>query len=206
MPFSVILNGCDTAVRESDYNVRERLGIPSSDFVYVFVGNINPNKNQKQVVRAFRLLPRQIQNRTAIIFVGGGDVEDLKSYVRLQGLAGRIKVTGSVPKDEVHNYYIASDATILTSLSEGFGLSIIEGYVYGKPALIFSDLSAFADICDVNTAVGISERSDESLATGMLVCMDKSWDKEYIANFSKRFSFDCMASNYLDLFQRILER
>ena len=40
----------------------------------------------------------------------------------------------------------------------------------------------------------------------MLECMDKSWDKEYIANFSKRFSFDRMSSNYIDLFQRILER
>lgn len=206
MSFSVILNGCDTTSRLPDYSVREQLGISSTDFVFVFVGNINPNKNQKQVVRAFKLLPPDIKNKTRVIFAGGGDVGDLKDYVVQQDLGDHIKVVGAVPKERIHNYYIASDATILTSLSEGFGLSIVEGYVYGKPTVTFKDLGAFTDICNERTSMGVTDRTDEALARGILDCMNQEWDAEYIKDFSHQFSYNSMCANYLNLFHRILTR
>lgn len=206
MSFSVILNGCDTTSRLPDYSVRDQLGISSTDFVFVFVGNINSNKNQKQAVRAFKLLPSDIKKKTRVIFAGGGDVDDLKDYVVQQDSGDHIKVIGAVPKEKIHNYYIASDATILTSLSEGFGLSIVEGYVYGKPTVTFKDLGAFTDICNERTSVGVSDRTDEALARGILDCMNQRWDKEYIKEFSLQFSYNSMRTNYIDLFNKILMR
>lgn len=206
MPFSVILNGCDTTVRMPDYSVRERLCIPVTNFVFVFVGNINPNKNQKQVVRAFKLLPSSFKDKTTIIFIGGGDVEDLRDYIIQKDLLECIKVVGAIPKDEIHNYYIASNATILTSLSEGFGLSIVEGYVYGKPTVTFTDLGAFTDICNELTSEGVTERTDEALAKGMLECMKKDWNGDYIKEFSQHFSFESMRTSYISLYKKILAR
>lgn len=206
MPFSVVLNGCEAVAKECYYNVRKTFGILDADFLFVFVGNINGNKNQIAVVDAFSLIPIEKRNHIKVLFVGGGCVENLKNYIAEKGLSRNLLVVGAVPKSDVHNYYIASDATILTSLSEGFGLSIVEGYIYGKPTVTFVDLSAYTDICTPQTSIGIETRTPEALANGMLNCMSKKWDYNHISEFGKKFSYDSMKVNYIALYKRILNK
>ncbi|MBD5233352.1 MAG: glycosyltransferase family 4 protein [Bacteroidales bacterium] len=204
MPFSVVLNGSDIQRKDRDYSVRERYGIDKNDFLFVFVGNVNPNKNQRQVVEALALMPSEIRKNVKVLFVGGGDFDSLQEYISLRGLSENMIVAGPVDKKEVHNCYIDADATILTSLSEGFGLSIVEGYVYGKPAVTFCDLPAFRDICNSDSAVGVGERSDEALMQGMTECMRKTWDSEKIEAFATNFGYDSMKRGYLNLYKEIL--
>lgn len=206
MPFSVVLNGCDTVVKECCCNVRKKFGILDTDFLFLFVGNINENKNQMAVVDAFSLIPIEKRNHIKVLFVGGGNVENLKKYIAKKNLSHNLLAVGAIPKSDVHNYYIASDATILTSLSEGFGLSIIEGYIYGKPTVTFVDLSAYTDICTPQTSIGIERRTPEALANGMLKCMSKKWDYYHISEFGKKFSYELMKINYITLYKRILNK
>lgn len=203
--FNVICNGCDVKKRAALVDVRSINDIPSNDFVFAFVGNISVNKNQIQVARAWNLLPSEIRNRSKVLFVGRyKEDDDLVKYINENKIQKNLILCGIQPKDNVSSYYQACDATILTSLTEGFGLSIIEGFVYGKPNITFADLPAIEDLYDENAMILVTERSDRALADAMLKMIQSSFDPNYISAFSKRFSFDDMANEYCRLYKRIV--
>lgn len=208
MGFSVVTNGCGILKKTQVMNVRSLYGIHDSDFLFVFVGNITPNKNQKQVVDAYCLLLNENYSNINIkvIFVGGGEFQDLKAYIAAKRLSDCLFVSGPIEKSFVHDFYSAADATILTSLSEGFGLSIIEGFVYGKPNLTFKDLPAVKDLYHPDSMLLCEERDTRSLAEKMYEMSKAKWDNKFIAEYSEKFSFKKMRDNYNTLYYSILNR
>lgn len=205
MNFSVICNGCDVIPKGiSSKDIRAELGISKDDFLFVFVGNINPNKNQSQVVDALKEIVSEGISNIKCMFIGGGDVETLKEKVKDNNLSNVAYVLGFIDKVELPDYYSASDATILTSLTEGFGLSIVEGFVYGKPNLTFSDLPAVKDLFNEDSMLLCRDRKVSSLSSAMKEMTMRSWDKQKIQNISKEFSYEIMASKYLDFYRSSL--
>lgn len=191
-----IPNGCSIECKEQTQDIRSAYHIPTNAFLMVFVGNVGPRKNQRQVVDAYSLLSQEDKNRIYVLFVGGGEDASLKTYVEKLGLQEHLVVCGIIPKEDVHNFYHAADATVLTSISEGFGLSIIEGMAYGLPNLTFSDLPAVADLYDENAMVTIAERSDLAVARGLSALANKHWDRNFIKQYARKFSFEQMAEKY----------
>ena len=94
----------------------------------------------------------------------------------------------------------------MSSISEGFGLSIIEGFVYGKPTVAFADLAAVPDLYHEKAMVLVKERSDIALANGMLKVMNNNWDATWITKYAENFSFEVMAKRYLNVYQKIVDR
>ena len=203
--FKVICNGCDVNEQSATIDVRKKYNISKDDFLFVFVGNVSANKNQLQVARAWQKLPEEQKNHCKVLFVGRCfESDEIVSFIKKNKLNNSLIMCGMQPKDEVFNYYIAANATILTSLTEGFGLSIIEGYVYGKPNITFSDLPAIADVFNDHTMVAVKDRSDESLANAIVSMMNKSYHCEFIKSFAKRFSYDNMIKQYISFYKSVI--
>lgn len=202
--FKVVCNGCNTSKRPILEDIRKIYYIDDSDFVFAFVGNVSTNKNQLQVARAWRLLPDKLQERCKVLFVGRYSEDDeLVRFIRENNLESILILCGIQPKDRVLAYYQACDATILTSITEGFGLSIIEGFVYGKPNVTFSDLPATMDLYNEKTMILSQDRSDESLTEAMEKMMQSTFDEDIICHYSHCFSFEEMASKYVDIYNDI---
>lgn len=201
--FRVILNGCGATKLQINRDIRKVYNLSREVFLFVCVGNVSRCKNQIQIVRAFQLLPKAYQHRIVVLFVGGNEAE-LADEIRTLDLQNSLITCGVVPKQEVHNYYGAADATILTSLSEGFGLSIIEGFVYGLPNLTFADLPAVEDLYDEKVMFRLNKREDEVLAEGMIEMVDRNWNRKFIEEYAKRFSFEKMADEYIDFYHTII--
>lgn len=204
MKFTVICNGCDTTQQCIDNDVRESLSISQHDFLFIFVGNITPNKNQTQVVEALGLLASQGIDNIKCLFIGGGDIDLLKSKVEELNVSHLALVLGYVDKYLLKDYYAAADATILTSLTEGFGLSIVEGYVYGKPNLTFADLPAVKDLYSADCMLLVMDRRTSSLAKCMVSMSSRQWNNERIHQFSQQFSLEVMARHYCSFYSQIL--
>lgn len=204
--FMVIPNGTVVCKQKYNRNIREIYGINSSDFLLVYVSNISLRKNQIQVAQSYLLLPEQQRKRVKILFVGQKNENGLADFIADNHLSEHLICTGTIPKMDIHNFYIAADATIMSSISEGFGLSIIEGFVYGKPNLTFADLAAVPDLYHEKAMVLVKERSDRALANGMLKVMNNNWDATWITRYAENFSFEVMAKRYLRVYQKILNR
>ncbi len=202
--FHLVSNGCNIKEHKQRSDIRQKHNVLSSDFAFLFVGNVSKCKNQIQAARVFVNVFKAGNYR--LLFVGANHDEncELLHFIEEHKLQRRLIVCGAVPKEDVPDYYMAADATILTSLSEGFGLSIIEGFVYGKPNLTFADLPAARDLYDECAMLNPKSRSDEDLAEAMIEMAQRKWDAMAIKQHAKNFSLENMANKYISVYKKQL--
>ena len=91
---------------------------------------------------------------------------------------------------------------MLASKLEGFGLSIIEGYHYGVPAVCFDRIDAFDDLYHEKCMTPVYEYSDKALANAIHKTLMQQWDKDFIRTFAQKFSNHQMASAYLNILRQ----
>ena len=186
-------------------DVKELYRIPKNSKVILYVGNIGRRKNQGQLIKAFDYLPNKLASMSYILFLGGNLDADYKlsDFASRTSFPNHFIECGIVEKALVSQYYEQSDAVALMSLSEGFGLSLIEGMHFGLPCMSFSDVDAFEDIYDECAMIGVDEHSDEAVAKGLELLLTMDWDKNAIKEYSKKFESKAMAEKYIDVYKMI---
>lgn len=204
--FAVIING-HKRFPKTGYNIiniRKKYNIKENTKIMICVGNIGENKNQIQLARAYTKLSKLNKTRLKILFLGvdksNGKFLD---YINKVGLDDCLIYCGNIQRGEIHNYYDQADYNAVVSISEGFGLSIIEGFSCGLPCLVFSDLDAVADLYDKNAMSLIKNRSDDELADGLLRMVNLKFNKKTIIDYSRRFSLEKVASEYVEFYQSV---
>ena len=186
--------------------IRQLYGIENNSIILLCVGNIGKRKNQGQLITAFSLLPADLAERTYILFCGGNQEQDytIETLSRDSEWKNHFIACGVVPKESIDAYYEQCDAVALMSLSEGFGLSLIEGMHFGKPSISFTDVDAFEDIYNPVAMIGVEQHSDEAVAAGLERLLATTWDSNKIKQCSEQFESQTMAKNYIDVYQRII--
>lgn len=208
--FYSIVNGCNLQiVKKNDFDIREKYGLPSNAFIILYVGNIGTNKNQIGLIDAFSLLDEKNIENIYILFCGGFESREYELYFknRIESHKDRSHFVncGWVDKGLLHNYYNQANAIALLSFSEGFGLSIIEGMIYGLPSLIVKDMDVVHDIYDINCMECIENRNPECIANGIMSLYQRNWDKGYIYNTALTYSVENMVVKYDLLFNKVLK-
>lgn len=187
-------------------DIREKYGIPTGAKLVLYVGNLCRRKNQEQIISSFSLLPNKLAEMTYILFLG----RRLEDDYSIANLSKEIRYKehfvecGNIDKELMPSFYLQGDAIALLSISEGFGLGLIEGMYYGKPCLTFTDLDAYEDIYNEKAVIGIQERSDESVAKGLEQLLTSEWDATEIKDYSVKFEANAMANNYINCFKTII--
>jgi glycosyltransferase involved in cell wall biosynthesis len=205
--FYVIPNGCHVNIKDNSQttNIKIIHKIDSNKEIMLCVGNIYPNKNQAQVIRAYNLLPEQIKQKLVVLFLGNDCTSgETGNVIRENNLQDQLILCGSIDRGQINSYYSQADYTILASITEGFGLSIIEGFFYGLPNITFRDLDAVPDLYDEKAMFLVDNRTDEALANGIIQMMSMSWDREYIKKQAQKYSLEAMAEKYFSFFKKIV--
>src|SRR5579859_6638226 len=121
---------------------RARLGLPADAVVLMFAGRIQPLKGPDVVLHAAADLLRAcpgLADRLLVVFVGGPSGSEVGAPGRLDGLAGRLDIAGSVrmeppcPQRELADWYRAASLVLVPSHSESFGLVALEAQACGMP-------------------------------------------------------------------------
>lgn len=194
-------------VKESIPSIRELYGIPENAKIVLYVGNIGRRKNQGQIIRAFNYLPKDVAEFTYVLFLGHllDKNYNLNDYAKKTNYPDHFIFCGAVDKDKVPWYYMQGDAVALMSLSEGFGLSLIEGMHYGLPCLTFNDIDAYEDIYNSQAVIGVESHDDRAVADGLAQLMNNKWNKELIVDYSKKFESETMADKYISVYNQIIQ-
>lgn len=174
--------------------------------IFVGIGTIGQRKNQIQLLRAFLLLPREIQNSAVVILAGKDNTNgEVERFIEDHNLKNQIFLCGFVNKPQLSNLYAIADYNVMLSVSEGFGLSLIEAARYGIPSLTFSDLDAVKDIYSPTSMLLLDDRSDETVAEGILKMFTTDWNRDEIVKESLKYNEDIYLE-YLDVYKNIMER
>ena len=170
----------------------------------ISIGSVSCRKNQIQLLRAFNLLPNEVKEKTMIFLAGqdltGGTVAD---YVEKNNLQDKVVICGFLTKQELAGLYQVADYNALLSISEGFGLSMIEAAKFGIPTLTFSDLDAIKDLSPESMLV-LNNRTDEAVAEGLMSMMQKKWDRDAVIKSVDRFNEDIYLQ-YIEVYNQIIK-
>lgn len=177
----------------------------SPDFFNIAVcGCVSERKNQIQIVRALHLLTEEERARIKVHFVG----KDI-TQGKIQREANRLGVEaccvfyGMVSHPQTLAVISRSQITMTTTLSEAFGLPILEGYTFGVPAVFFSDIAPVKELGDPQCALLMRDKNDETVAEAIREAMKREWNHAYIKEFSKKFSEQNIACLYAELFDKV---
>ncbi len=147
----VTYNKVDTArfrrTTQGRDEVRHALGIPPRALALVHVGRLSQEKHIDVLIRGLAAL-RQQGHSAHLILVGTGLDSRGQSYVRgLQGLMGRLGLgayvhfIGGQPNERVPDILHAADVYVSASISEGFGVALVEAQAAGVPLVVTCELA-----------------------------------------------------------------
>ena len=122
---------------------------------FLYVGNAYPHKNIEYLLRVFQ----KLSSDTHLVLVGEEDF----FYTRLKKDVSdpRIHFFGHATDEELSTLYSHAKALVFPSLSEGFGLPLVEAMAYGCP-VIASDIPVFKEVCQ-DSAIYFDPKNEDAL-------------------------------------------
>ena len=138
---------CTETAKRITTNQEELLRQFANRMTFLMVGTIEPRKGQEQVLSAFELLWQE-QADIVLIIVGkeGWKTEALINRIRLnQNLGKNLFFLPEIDDNLLENIYATSNCLIAASLSEGFGLPLIEAAQHKIP-IVARDIPVFREV------------------------------------------------------------
>lgn len=203
--FFVISNSYHMLPSKGHVDIRKKYSLPIHSKIILYVGNISTHKNQLGFINAFSRLEQQIVDNVYVLFVGRDNLpHPFEEVIRESVFAEHFVNCGFVDKNKIPDYYAQADFVALVSKSEGFGLSVIEGFAYGIPSLVVSSMDALNDFQSDDALIVAKDLKSESIAEGIEKLLQKKWDKEKILKHSSQFTMAAMGGKYVSIYNKIL--
>lgn len=194
--------------QERRRRILSRLGVSAEGF-WLGVGTVEPRKNYRMLIEAYReLLKQDCEQRPLYIAGGKGWMEsDIGQYVRDSGLDGKIRFLGYVSDEELSALYSSCFAFIYPSFYEGFGLPVLEAMSCGA-AVICSNTTSMPEVAG-KAALLIEPSSRESLVSAM---MELNKNEELVFQMRRdsleqagKFSWERAARETLEVYEKLYE-
>jgi glycosyltransferase involved in cell wall biosynthesis len=208
---AVIHNGIDlspfTAGSYDREEVRRELGVGPDDLVVIQVARLDPLKDHATAVRIMaRVAGRRPEAR--LVFVGEGpELGSIRELVRGHGLEGSVRLLGL--RKDVPRLLAAADLSLLTSVSEGIPLTVIEAMAAGLP-VVCTRVGGVGEVVEDGREGLLAEAGDDDgLAEHLLRLAANPEERARMGRLGRQratavFSEARMHSRYLDLYQEML--
>jgi glycosyltransferase involved in cell wall biosynthesis len=145
--------------------VRKRFGLPERYVLYV--GTVDPRKDLLRLRSAYELLPPDLADDSALVFVGrvNRGAERLARELRRAGPRGHVIALDYVPREVLPAIYSGAAVFAYPSRYEGFGLPVLEAMSCGAPVIV-SSADALVELVD-EAGVVLRTESVEELTQAM---------------------------------------
>lgn len=189
---------------ERSTQLRRTLGLTDDDLMIGAVGRLNPVKGQDHLIRAAPAILETVP-QAKIIFAGSGPfLDDLQALARRLGVEKHIIFAGDVA--DIHLFYHALDVLAHPSLSETFGLVVLEAMACGVPVVAAAggalpELLAFGP-----NSIAVPPGDSAALASGIIQALRgprSSPDTEALETLRNTFDPAHIAGQHMALYQRL---
>ncbi|MEA4919541.1 MAG: polysaccharide pyruvyl transferase CsaB [Clostridiaceae bacterium] len=207
-----IYNGLDFSQKAEapdrrEYLKKAGLNYEDGDIVLGIPARLNPVKDISTLLRAFALAKKSVPNLKLII---GGDGDELDKLIALSkelGLEGSVSFMGWLK--DVPTFFAACDIDVLSSISESFPYSILEGIREGC-AVITSDVGGMRDLIDNGESGYIFTPGDYKTFASYIIDLAKnaekrsSFAKKLYEKASSKYSLESMAETQEHIYKNII--
>lgn len=173
----------DAAQSQRDAAWCDRLGLQTHGPVWLSVGGVEARKNTARLLEAFVITRRQRPDAQLVIAGGASlldhdaEAQTFRALREAHGLAPgqpeahRVVLTGPLPDEALPALYRRATAVAMPSLSEGFGLVVLEALACGTPA-IASRIAPFTEHLGEHDVLWTDPLSPEAIAATLCHSLD----------------------------------
>lgn len=133
---------------------------PASAAGAVVVASLIPLKNIELVLRAWAVLPRDLQRQGLNIVGDGPAAKPLEQLAARLGIGGNVTFAGRLPHAEVAEMMRRSRVLVLPSFSEGHPRAVLEALACGVP-VILSDIDSHQELLTTAAGAATLVRSED---------------------------------------------
>ena len=198
----VLRNGVDLAqFRPGDRAAsRRRLGFARPTLLAV--GNLVALKRHPLMIEALALLP----DADLVIVGDGPERRAIEALAAARGLAGRVRLLGRLPQEELPEIYTAADLLLLVSTHEGWPNVLLESMACGTPVVV-ADLAGIGDIVAAPEAGRIvSQVTPNSLAAAIRDFLATLPDRAATRAYAEQFDWRSTTDGQIALFGEVCAR
>lgn len=183
---------------------RSRLSMAPGAFVIGNVARLYPIKDQKTLLAAFALFAPKVES-ARLLLVGEGPLRGpLTELAERLGISSRILFLGN--RRDVPELLQIMDLFVLSSLREGFPVSILEAMASGIPVIATRVDGCLEVVTDRENGLLVPPSDPETLSQAMLSCYHNRSQAIAMAAKGKavvesNFTFDRMVGKYLANYQ-----
>ena len=218
----VVPNGVDMARftpdhGDSDVGLLEKLMAGSGcGPTFLAVGGVEKRKNTINALKAF-LLVRKEWPRAALLIAGGASLMDHSEY-RSQfdavlaeaaatdpDVARSVVITGPLPDAQMPAAYRLADALVFPSITEGFGLAVLESMACGTP-VVASAVPPFTEYLTKDDALLVDPYDVQAIAAAMqdaVVAATRARLREAGLAVARRFPWSATAAAHAETYRGI---
>jgi glycosyltransferase involved in cell wall biosynthesis len=174
-------------------------------FTLLHVGRLSAAKDQETLLKSFAIAKAQTPDLRLWI-VGGGSLQ-----AKLESLASQIGINGSVTffgeQADVSPFLAAADLFVLSSITEGIPVSLLEALGAGVPAVV-TDVGGMSEVAQLSRATISVPPSNPAALAAAIEEMGRSRSQlphlGKIAQqcFASHFTLERMAAEYMTLYLR----
>ena len=175
---------------------------------FLFIGSIQPRKNLQRLIEAHSLLPRNLAKEFPLVIAGKFAWDDADTLKTLEkGIQeDRCIWLNYVSDFEKRCLLQSTMGMAFTSLYEGFGLPILEGFASGTP-VITSDYSSMPEVAG-NAALLADPKNIDSIRDALISLIDDQSLVEKLklngAVQAKKFSWEKTTNETEKIYQAVL--
>lgn len=209
----VIYNGINPELTKSSEDLqkiaefREQYHVSENDFVFGTISRLEPIKNQKMMINAFKSVLEFIPNAKLLLIGDGAARQDLEAQADELGLREKVVFSGFIVDPQ--NLLQIMDVFLLPSFSEGTSMTLLEAMSYSKPAIVTNVGGSPEIVLQGETGIVVESDNTQELIDAMLkLNSDSELRKEYGENAYKRFcdhfTDTVMVEKYQSLYRRLV--
>ena len=205
----VIYNGInDVAKLDVDIaQLLEQLKIPKGHTVLGTISRLDPIKNQEMMLKAFKNVLAENPNTTLLI-IGDGPIRDkLEELSRSLCIEQNVIFTGF--QVDPQRYLKIMDVFLLSSLSEGTSMTLLEAMAFSKPSVVTAVGGNPEIVTDRVQALLTKNEDTEAFSQAIIELLNNSPLRNSLGEAAREryeniFTVDKMSESYEELYVRIL--
>lgn len=176
--------------------------MPNYSFPFLlYIGNFYPHKNIYALIDAYK----QVQTDTKLLLVGPDDyfAKRIKAYANENQLGAKVIFAKALSKSELMFFYKHAKGLIHPSLSEGFGLTLVEAAFYNTP-IAASDIAPIREL--FADSIHYFNPKDTSSIVGTIQILLSTNETPDYRSVLQNLSFEKMAEKTVELYLGMLKK
>jgi glycosyltransferase involved in cell wall biosynthesis len=176
----------------------------------IFVGGLKPIKGIDYLIKAMKIITEKSPDTNLLIVGDGTERKKLETLVRELNLQNSISFAGKVTNEQIPKYMAQADVFVLPSLSEGFGIVVVEAMASGLP-IVTTNVRGLPELVKNGENGFIAKPKDpKDLAEKIMLILENKDLRETIAKTNiikaREYTWDHIVDELITVYNSILQK